>query len=28
MIPFEQAPGVFNQIRYGLINDISVVFQY
>lgn len=28
MIPFEQAPGLFNQIRYGLINDISVVFQY
>jgi threonine dehydrogenase-like Zn-dependent dehydrogenase len=27
-IPFEQAPLLFNQIRYGLINDISVVFQY
>ena len=28
IIPFEQAPVLFNQIRYGLINDISVVFQY
>jgi threonine dehydrogenase-like Zn-dependent dehydrogenase len=28
IIPFEHAPVLFNQIRYGLINDISVVFQY
>ena len=28
IIPFKQAPFLFNQIRYGLINDISVVFQY
>ncbi len=27
-IPFGEAPGIFNQIRYGLVNDISVVFQY
>lgn len=28
VIPFEQAPFFFNQIRYGLVNDIGVVFQY
>jgi len=28
IVPFEHAPVLFNQIRYGLINDISVVFQY
>jgi threonine dehydrogenase-like Zn-dependent dehydrogenase len=28
LTPFEQAPVLFNQIRYGLINDISVIFQY
>ena len=28
IIPFEQAPVLFNKIRDGLINDISVVFQY
>jgi threonine dehydrogenase-like Zn-dependent dehydrogenase len=28
IIPFDYAPVLFNQIRYGLINDISVVFQY
>ena len=28
IISFEHAPVLFNQIRYGLINDISVVFQY
>jgi threonine dehydrogenase-like Zn-dependent dehydrogenase len=28
IVPFEQAPLVFNQIRHGLINDISVVFEY
>jgi threonine dehydrogenase-like Zn-dependent dehydrogenase len=28
IVPFEHAPVIFNQIRYGLINDISVVFQY
>ncbi len=27
-VPFEHAPVLFNQIRYGLINDISVIFQY
>jgi threonine dehydrogenase-like Zn-dependent dehydrogenase len=28
IIPFEQAPVLFNQIRYGLINDMSLIFQY
>lgn len=28
IVPFEHAPVIFNQLRYGLINDISVVFQY
>jgi threonine dehydrogenase-like Zn-dependent dehydrogenase len=28
IVPFEHAPILFNQIRHGLINDISVVFQY
>jgi threonine dehydrogenase-like Zn-dependent dehydrogenase len=28
IVPFEHAPVLFNQIRHGLINDISVVFQY
>ena len=28
IIPFEHAPVLFNQIRYDLINDISVIFQY
>ena len=27
-VPFEQAPFFFNQIRYGLINEIAVIFQY
>jgi threonine dehydrogenase-like Zn-dependent dehydrogenase len=27
-IPFKHAPVLFNQIRYGLVNDISVIFQY
>jgi threonine dehydrogenase-like Zn-dependent dehydrogenase len=28
VVPFEHASILFNQIRHGLINDISVVFQY
>jgi threonine dehydrogenase-like Zn-dependent dehydrogenase len=28
IVPFEQASQLFNQIRYGIVNDISVVFQY
>jgi hypothetical protein len=28
IIPFEQAPVLFNQIRYGLVNDMAVIFQY
>lgn len=28
IIPFEQAPVLFNQIRYGLVNDLTVIFQY
>jgi threonine dehydrogenase-like Zn-dependent dehydrogenase len=28
IVPFEHAADLFNQIRYGLINDISVIFQY
>jgi hypothetical protein len=28
IVPFEKASVLFNQIRHGLINDISVIFQY
>ncbi len=28
IIPFEHAPVLFSQIRYGLVDEISVVFQY
>jgi threonine dehydrogenase-like Zn-dependent dehydrogenase len=28
IVPFKDAPALFNQIRYGLINDITVLFQY
>jgi threonine dehydrogenase-like Zn-dependent dehydrogenase len=28
IVPFEQASVMFNQIRHGVINDISLVFQY